>query len=179
MRKRDIVTIPTGDPDKNRDQGKSYLLTEMPARQAEKFAMRLLLALAAQKLVDPEIARSGMAGLSHMTTDMIGGLSPDVMEPLLDEMLDTCVEFVGDPSKRDENRSNIEARMVPVSRPLIPDDIEEVSTLVLLRGRLIDLHTGFSVSAFLSRMGSVAKDKLNGLSIPTSLEPQDPSSEAA
>lgn len=179
MRKRDIVTIPTGDPDKNRDQGKSYLLTEMPARQAEKFAMRLLLALAAQKLVDPEIARSGMAGFASVTTEMLGGLSPDVVEPLMDEMIDACVEFVGDPSKRDDNRSTVESRMVPISRPLIPDDIEEIQTLALLRGRLIDLHTGFSVSAFLSRLGEAAKSRLSTLSTPTSPEPQDPSSEAA
>jgi hypothetical protein len=179
VRKRNIVTIPSGDPDKNRDQGKSYLLTEMPARQAEKFAMRLVLALAAQKLIDPEIARNGVAGLSHVTTDMLGGLSPDVIEPLLDEMLDTCVDYVGDPSKRDDGRSTVEGRMVPISRPLIPDDIEEVTTLLLLRGRLIDLHTGFSVTAFLSRMGEAAKEKLTMLNTPTSLEPQDPSSDAA
>lgn len=165
-RKTDILTIPSDAKD-NRDAGKSFLLTEMAAIAAEKWAARLLLALAAQKLVDPETVRDGVAGLAHVTADMMGGLSFEVLDPLMDEML-TCVSFVPDVTKADQTAQQITGVAVPVSRPLHAEmDIEEVSTLILLRGRLVDLHTGFSVTDWLSRLGSRAKEKLSTLNTQT------------
>jgi hypothetical protein len=162
MRKSEIVTIPKAKPDENRDQGKIFLLTEMSAARAEKWAARLLLALAAQGMASPGDAQMGMQGLANIgPTDLMAGLRFDVVEPLMDEMMD-CVFIVPDPSKK-----NIETDQ-PLSRPLVEDDIEEIATRVLLRGKVLDLHTGFSVSAFLSRLGQAAKARIS--TIPTSLE---------
>lgn len=165
-RKTEEVIIPQG----NRDAGKVFLLTEMSAARAEKWAARLLIALAAQQLIAPGDARMGMAGLAGVSTEMIGALSFDVVEPLMDEMME-CVTIIRDP------KAARNALGEPQSYQLLEDDIEEVSTRITLRGRLIDLHTGFSVSGFLARMGAEAKSRLSN--IPTSPEPSEASSEPA
>jgi hypothetical protein len=123
-----------------RDLGKTYLLTEMDTFKAEKWAARLILALIKSGIELPEgSADQGMAGLMSVVPSIlkgVGGISWEVLEPLLDEMMN-CVEVIPDSNKPAIKRKINEAY----------GDIEEVLTLMTLRAELIELHTGFSFAA--------------------------------
>jgi hypothetical protein len=128
-----------------RDKGKHFLLTEMAAMQAEKWAMRALLALGQSGIDIPDdIAETGMAAIAAFGIKTIASVEFEAAAPLMDEMLE-CVTIIPDPSKPN------------VTRNLIEDDIEEVKTLALLRGEVLELHTGFSIAAELSKLREAAK----------------------
>lgn len=133
MARRDVrVTIPSDDP-KNRDAGKTFLLTEMSATRAEDWAMRALLALTTSGAELPDdVQGAGMAGLAVMGVQALQGLKYDEVKPLMDEMF-ACVQIC--PDRQNPN----------VVRPLVEDDIEEVSTRLRLRKEILDLHVGFSL----------------------------------
>lgn len=134
-RKSEIVTI-TED---NRDRGKAFLITEMPASRAEAWATRALLALAKSGADIPEDAlNTGMAGIALAGVRALGGLSWQDVQPLMDEMFG-CVQIIPSP----ETPS--------VVRVLLDDDIEEVSTRMLLREKVLSLHLGFSVAGRFSQ----------------------------
>lgn len=116
-----------------RDKGKTFLITEKPAAQAEKWAMKAL-ALAARSGVDlgnisPAMGIQGVAALGVMA--MMNAVSEawDEAESLLDEMM-TCVQIKESSGARD----------------LIGDDIEEVATRIELRKAVLELHVGFSLA---------------------------------
>ncbi len=142
-----------------RDKGKHFLLTEMPAAQSEKWAMRALLALGRSGLdVPDDIAETGMAAIAAFGIKAIGSLEFDAAEPLMDEMLE-CVTIIPDPAKPN------------VMRNLIDDDIEEVKTFAFLRSEVLELHTGFSIAAELLRLREAAKNFKASLDTETSLKP--------
>lgn len=117
--------------DEGRDQGKVFVLTEMPASRAESWAMRALLALMAGGVEVPEgFERMGMAAMAEIGIKALAGLKWEVAEPLLAEMW-SCVQIMPDPSKPH------------VVRALIEQDIEEVATRLKLRAEVWKLHTGF------------------------------------
>ena len=121
-----------------RDKGKLFLLSEMPSEQAEAWAMRALLALMDSGVDIPENAfELGMAGFAEIGFKALAKLKWEVAQPLLTEMFE-CVTIIPDPSK------------THVSRPLIPDDVEEIATRLHLRMEVFELHTGFSIAAGLS-----------------------------
>ncbi len=122
-----IVTI----EDANRDFGKMFKITELPAPQAEKWAMRAVLALMRGGMTLPDgYEYNGMTALLGIAVrDMLPNLKWDDAEPLLDEMM-TCVQVIPDPSK-------------PIVVRPIMGDIEEVSTLFKLRLEVWNLHTDF------------------------------------
>jgi hypothetical protein len=127
-----------------RDQGKVFVLREMPASQAEKWAARALLALAKSGVEIPDdAAQAGLAGVASIGFQAFGGLSWELAEPLLDEMFD-CVKI-----QPGDNAA--------VTRKLIEDDIEEVATRLKLRMALFELHTGFSMGAKKLISGSAAR----------------------
>ncbi len=153
-RKTKIVTIPaptTGT--ENRDAGKSFLITEMDAVRAEKWAARALLAIAAGGVdIPPEVLRMGAGAVMAAGFRSLVTMAFADAEPLLDEMLG-CVQVVPD------------RRAPAITRSLDPEDIDEVSTLLFLRSEVIELHAGFSVAAFLSNLGkTAAADQTPGLS---------------
>jgi len=143
MRKSEPFTITS----EGRDKGKVFLLQEMPAMQAEKWAGRALLALMESGVQIPdELVGGGMealmapAAMQAVFSGLLGGLARlrwESVEPLLDEMM-TCVCIIPDPKKNCD-----------FSRPInqAAGDIEEVGTLLQLRGALLKLHTGFSPAA--------------------------------
>lgn len=162
-----------------RDKGKWFLITEMPPRQAEKWATRALLALGRGGQAEmpvgysEELAAMGMAGIASLGIRALTSISYADAEPLLDEIL-TCVSFIPDPSIIDQTTRE------PVARGMIESDVEEVATYFRLRSEALELHTGFSIAAFLSRLGSAAKERaLSSMTTPTSPGPSDGSSEAA
>jgi len=131
MRKKSIVTI----TDQNRDKGKAFQIDEMPASQGEAWATRAILALMAGGIELPEgFERLGMAGMAEVGLRALAGLKYEVAEPLLAEMMG-CVSMIPDPSKPQ------------VVRPLIEEDIEEISTRVKLRAEVWKLHTDFLQAA--------------------------------
>lgn len=124
---------------RDKERGKKFLLTEMSAVRAEKWATRALIALinSGIQLTDDE-ASAGMAGIAQVAARGAfkftgGGMSFAEFEPLLDEMLE-CVQ-IKEPA---------------ATRTLTEDDIEEVPTLFLLRSEVLKLHTGFSLAERLS-----------------------------
>ena len=114
-----------------RDQGKRFLITEMGASQGEAWAARALLALMANNAEIPEnFEELGMAGLAELGLRALSSLRWEVLSPLLEEMM-ACVQIIPDPKK------------AQVVRPLIEDDIEEISTRLSLRKEWWSLHMGF------------------------------------
>lgn len=116
-----------------RDKGKRYTLTEMPVYQSEKMAIRaMMLAIKAGVDIPDDVKGKGIAGLALMGLQaLMRGLDFRDLDPLLDEML-PCITFNPDP------------RNPQVERALVDGDIEEIHTLLAIRGRLIDMHWGFS-----------------------------------
>lgn len=144
-----------------RDLQKVFKITEMGAIPAEKWAQRAFLAIARSGIdVPAEAFTSGVAGIVGIGMAYgiraIAGLTFADAEPLLDEMM-TCVQIIRDP------------RHPEMAFKLLPDDIEEVATILLLRDEVIKLHTGFSVGAVLSRIGAaIANPDQTSSDTPTS-----------
>jgi len=131
-----------------RDAGKVFILTELPASQAERWALRAFMALGAANVELPDgFELSGLAGLAHVTGSraedgllaafakvaltLFTRVPFSVAEELLSVMWQ-CVQIVPDPGNP------------AVIRALIEDDIEEVGTRLKLRSELLKLHLGFS-----------------------------------
>lgn len=129
----------------NRDNGKTFRLTEMPADQAERWAIRATIAISHTDMtnaIPPEMLGAGWAALAYGAIQCLYKLKWEELEPLLDEMM-TCLQFVGyHPDHPDR----------PIVRPLVKEDIEEVETRFFLRAQIIELHMGFSTAAILSKL---------------------------
>lgn len=130
-RKIEQITI----KDEGRDKGKVFVIREMPASQAEKWAMRAFLALAKSGVdVPEEVAESGLAGIAVLGLRALSGLTFADAEPLMDEMF-SCIQIMPDPTRPE------------VVRLLLEDDIEEVKTRLHLRKAVLSLHTDFFTAA--------------------------------
>ncbi len=156
MRKTELYTVSSND----RDNGKTFLITEMDADKAEKWAARALNALAASGISVPDGA--GLADLAGFGLESFRGLPWAQVEPLLDEMFG-CIQFVPDPEKR--------TVQFPLGypRPLHKSDIDEVLTRLKLRARVLELHLGFSIADWLS---SLSGKKVGGPQTNTSTSPE-------
>jgi hypothetical protein len=146
---------------KGRDEGKTYLLTEMPSMQAYKWAYRAFGAMTKAGLEIPQnIADMGMAGVLAMGLKAILGCDFREAEPLLDD-LTACVTRIED--------------AVPAGRPLVASDIEEPQTIATLHSGVLELHTGFSVAAYLLKIweaaGKRVEDHLQNTQTSTSGSP--------
>lgn len=120
--------------DEGRDKGKVFMLTELPASESERWAIRAFLALAKNGVELPEgIQEAGFAGLASYGLSLIGKLPFEDASVLMDEMF-RCVQAVPDPSK-------------DFARSLVEDDIEEVATRIKLRVAVFKLHADFSKAA--------------------------------
>jgi hypothetical protein len=138
MRKTATVTI---DKDGGRDAGKVFIITEMPASRAERWATRAILALGRAGIDFPE--GSGMAELASVGIKALANLDFRDAEQLMDEMMG-CVKIQRDPKK---------PMMV---FDLIEEDIEEVKTRFKLKMEVFTLHSGFSLPGADSTLTSVS-----------------------
>lgn len=130
-----------------RDKGKQFHIREMSAAQAEAWAIRALLAIGNAGVEIPEDAAGlGMAGLFAVGIKALMSIPYAAAEPLLDEMM-SCVQAM--PSAN-------------VTRALVEDDIEEVTTRFKLRRAVWELHTGFFGSGGASTSGSNPQGKGQG-----------------
>jgi hypothetical protein len=127
--------------DEGRDKGKVFLIQEMPASQAERWAVRAFLALSRHGVELPEgLAEAGMAGLASYGLSLVGRLPFDEAQVLMDEMF-RCVSIVPSPANP------------AITRGLVEDDIEEVPTRLKLRLEVFKLHTDFLKAAAPSTSG--------------------------
>ncbi len=138
---KDVMIGPEG----GRDQGKLYILKEMSAAEAERWAFRAFQALAKSGAELPDnVEGAGMAELAAVGFRALSGVSSDQIDWLMTEMM-RCITFVPDPAQRMVTRSG---------SALIDDDIEELSTRLRLRMEVFELMTGFSLAAKLSTLTS-------------------------
>lgn len=154
-RKTKKVTISSND----RDNGKSFLITEMPADQAESWALRLLFALMNTGVDIPDSAMDAPTmALATIGIQALGKLPYKEAKPLLDEMFE-CVQFL------------------PPNTKIAPIDvgsgensqIEEVITRMKLRVEVFELHVGFSLPVSAWTSGSkVNPSQVDSLSTVTS-----------
>lgn len=151
-----------------RDNGKTFLLTEMPADQGARWADRFIFAIMNAGIDLPDgIVGGGMAGLAAIGLESIlKALSKvpfEVAEPLLDEIM-TCVQWRG-------------AAALPWQAILsgINCQIEEVQTFYSLRIAWLELHLGFSFAAALQKLRAAQAAELSSQSTPTSLDSSAPS----
>lgn len=108
----------------NRDSGKVFIITEMSAHQAHRWATRAIFAVMNSGVELPDNAASlGMAGLAVMGMGALSGVPYAVAEPLLDELL-TCVQIKQDIT----------------TRALVPEDIEEAVTIFDLQRQVLTMH---------------------------------------
>lgn len=131
-----------------RDKGKHFVITEMSAVRAEKWATRALLAIGRAGVDMPDdLAQAGMAAIAYAGLKAITSCAFDDAEPLLDEMME-CVTIKPDPANS-------------FTRKTIEEDFEEVATLVQLRDKVLQVHVGFSIAAELAKLGAAAKKAMN------------------
>jgi hypothetical protein len=152
MRKEVDITIDA----EGRDKGKTYHLTELSAEAAEDWLIAFGLAAARSGIIlPPNWKELGLAGITTLSLQALGGMRLDEVRPLLATMF-SCVQF-----KTSKN----------IVRPLTEGDIEEVSTRLRLRKEIVELHTGFFGIAARLKLEAEAKAAAESASqnTPTSL----------
>lgn len=145
MLKTKEVTMPAVEG--NRDSGKKYLLTEMPALRAERWARHAITALNRTDLdAREEIRQLGFLGFYLVGLQALAGGNVEQVDALMNEML-----------------PQIQIMEPAITRQLTPDcagDIEEVTTLFKLRKELIELHMGFTFAGLVLILKSSAENPL-------------------
>jgi hypothetical protein len=112
-----------------RDKGRTFLLTEMPASQAEEWATRALSAMARSGVdIPPEYVSQGWGAIAFIGIRSLLAADFEDVKPLLAEMM-SCVQSV----------------QPAITRPLVETDIEEVATRIYLRDEVFRLHANFSL----------------------------------
>jgi hypothetical protein len=143
MRESATIRVPQFPGTRDRDRDKLFVLTEWSAARAEDWGLRMMFALGTGGGQVPlSMAGIGMEGIAILGINTFlqsnagaaGETLPGRVIPLLNELLE-CVAIIRDHSKPD------------VVTPLLEDDIEEIATRMWLRGEVLSLHLGFSVSA--------------------------------
>lgn len=139
MRRTVSVTIhPSPDGKENRDAGKTFLITEVPATQAEEWGLRALMALGTSGIVVPqEMVDAGLIGAALIGYQAFMGAKPSEVLPLWREMLPACVQY--EPSHG-------------IKLPYNDTLIEEVSTRLTLRKAIMELHTSFTAAELAQRL---------------------------
>lgn len=139
MRRTKVVTIPGTRTDElyQRDNGKSFLITEMSADAAEQFGITAIMALLNNGAQIPDdVVGAGMAGLALAGLDALNSLKAETLKPLLVDMFG-CVQYMPG--------GNFEPQKIMSGEG---SQIEEWSTRLKLRAAWFELHTGFSLPAF-------------------------------
>ena len=134
--------------DSGRDEGKSFLITEMPVTRADKWANTALLAmlrggvdvgnvnfgLIADTIgvgdapkIDP---MGGMLELARITIAGLGNVTETVGQELLDQLINDCAQVI--------SSGGVVRQMLSVD-----DEIEDLKTLWMLRKESFLLHIDF------------------------------------
>lgn len=130
---RKTLTVNIG-PEGGRDEGKVFIITEPSAMKAESWARRGIIALLKAGIEVPDdVANAGLAGIASLGVQGLAKAGSSEIDALYDELLN-CVQIRPSPN---------------VVRNVIPDDFEEMRTLIRLRVEVFQLMTGFSLPASL------------------------------
>lgn len=109
----------------NRDQGKTFIITEMSARAAHKWATKAIFAVMNGGVEIPDdVAAMGMAGIAVLGLGALTGIPYAVAEPLLNELLE-CVQI----------KQELATRAL-----WMDDDFEEVTTIFDLQRLVLTMH---------------------------------------
>lgn len=135
------TTITIHGDKNNRDEGKKFLITELPASKAERWAVRALYAVFNSNIELPEGINAdevqGINGLSKLYLTyglrIFGAAKFELIEPLYQELIECC-EYLGKGNDRASRK---------LDKDNIDEIIEEVSTLVTLRIEAFKLHIDF------------------------------------
>ena len=171
-RKTKEITI----TEENRDHGKVYIVTEMPARQSEWWGLRFLTALCASDVAMPDdLIGTGLAGVAAFgVRAVLGTVGRPEMKELHDEMFDSCITYVTDHAVANSIREPQFLRGKGGTTPMIDDDIEEPQTLRKLREECLRMHLDFfppAVASILETIVSTATQNI--LDTLTSPQPVD------
>lgn len=121
---------------KNRDTGKVFEITEMPIRQIDQWANRVLSSATRGGLDVKGLDFSagfdtstlgGILQLAQLAIQGFGNIAPQVSQDLLDELVDNTVKIV---------QSNGSTRPIDFNS----EDLEEISSLWALRKEAFMLH---------------------------------------
>jgi hypothetical protein len=138
MRLTERLTIPgvRQEAHGERDNGKTFVLTEMDAYNGQRWATRALQALGSSGMhIDPEQLKGGFAALAGLAFVGLLRANSDVIQGLLDEML-MCAKY--------------EHQQGQPLQSILPGPkccVEEIKTFYTLQRALFVLHTGFSLPA--------------------------------
>jgi len=142
-RKTKTLVIESG-----RDQGKSFLITEMPVTRADKWANKALCNLLKAGIdpkavnvnllintIDPnqEVKIDRMGGMLELATLLgraVGGIPYEILQDLKDELIDECVQIIPSGGSPRQFLS-------------IDDELESLLTLESLRKEAFLLHIDF------------------------------------
>lgn len=142
-RKTKTLVIESG-----RDQGKSFLITEMPVTRADKWANKALCNLLKAGIdpkavnvnllintIDPnqEVKIDRMGGMLELATLLgraVGGIPYEILQDLKDELIDECVQIIPSGGSPRQFLS-------------IDDELESLLTLESLRKEALLIHIDF------------------------------------
>lgn len=135
-RRQKLVTIDHDAP-YTRDNGKKFVLREMPSDQGERWAIRAILGICSvNPNIPAETANAGFAGLASLGVKLLLTVPEAIAMPLIDEMFDQV--FYQPPNEKIPPQAIIGGGN---------SQIEEVATRLYLRQQLLELHLGFSLAA--------------------------------
>lgn len=160
-RRTRTVTIdkPAEGAKENRDAGKVFVVTEVDAIQAEEWGLRAMMALGTGGIqVPPELVSAGLLGIVLVGYQAFMGAREDAVLPLWREMLPACVSL---------------QHSAEVREPFGRHQVEEVSTLLLLRKTVLELHTGFTVAELALRFATL-NSALQQQNLSTTQDDQSP-----
>lgn len=118
------------------DKGKSFLITEMPLMQADRWAWSLGHGMLQGGLKGADIdvnaldlkTNGGILEFAKLGVSALGGIDEDKLFRLMDELTDNCIQII--PSNG-------------IARSIVDGDIKSIKTLNYLRLQAIDVHIGF------------------------------------
>jgi hypothetical protein len=146
--KSKVVNVPSWG---GRDDNKAFLIEEWPAARAEKWGMRMFLAIKGTNAhVDEYVARMGMVAVvvRGINSFLAADVDPDKIIPLLDELL-TGIKMIRDPQRPE------------IVTPVLDSDMMEVKTRLWLRAEVLSLHVGFPVADAMSALLDLLKKPLS------------------
>lgn len=146
-RRKRFVKIEKPAEGENRDAGKTFVVTEVDAVQAEEWGVRALMALGTSGIQIPqEMLALGVLAIPLVGYQVFMGAKEEAVLPLWREMLPACVQI-----------QHSETNFEPFNRT----HVEEVSTLLELRKAILELHTGFTMAELASKFASMGSAFLN------------------
>lgn len=139
-RREEIVDVPNDDEAYQRDAGKRFVIKEMPALQADKWATRVLLALSRAGADIGMIQGYGVAGLQMAGIQSLPNLNFEDAEPLMDEMI-PYMRFL--PPAAPTPDWDHALPIILNTKDGDGDTVQEIMTWMLLRAKFVELHTRF------------------------------------